>query len=210
MNLTTRPIGMWPKAFTKDRKLSAFRSSYNDTVKLLGRELEHLNAKSPCIRIALLDSQIRQDGLPYVKAKVQHPGVIVEYVSKGRQVSMPCDVFTFWEDNLRAIALTLQRLREAARYGVLQGEQYAGFVLEEPRPLTEIEAAAQSIPIKANVSNVGRGILKMVDSVDYSESIYRRAVSNTHPDIGGDHEAMLSLNNDMDIIRKYHKNKGKS
>jgi hypothetical protein len=41
---------------------------------------------------------------------------------------LACDRYIDWTDNLRAITKTLDALRAARRYGVLQGdEQYAGF-----------------------------------------------------------------------------------
>ncbi len=40
----------------------------------------------------------------------------------------PCDRFKHWDDNLRAISLTLERMRAVDRYGVtLNKQQYAGF-----------------------------------------------------------------------------------
>jgi len=43
---------------------------------------------------------------------------------------MPCDSFKDWEANLRAIALSLERLRAADRYGVTteEKEQYIGWL----------------------------------------------------------------------------------
>src|SRR5690606_24676973 len=66
------------------------------------------------------------------QAKAAHPGVILSFDSKVGHLSYPCDTFTSWQDNLRAVALALEALRKLDRYGVTKrGEQYRGFLAIE-------------------------------------------------------------------------------
>lgn len=123
-----RPIIAWPGKMIEARKRATFRSSYQSTINLLKRELEALGANSVVIQLALMPQDIRQDGLPRANAKPSHPGVILSFDSSHGALSYPTDRFDAWEDNLRAIALSLQALRAVDRYGVTRrGEQYRGW-----------------------------------------------------------------------------------
>ncbi len=106
---------------------SPFRATYGKTLKDLERELDHLDAHAITIQAGFPSEKIRNDGWPYSSARPEHPGVVLQW-QKGK------DVFTFrsvkfatFEENLRAIALTMDALRRVDRYGVVEGEQYQGF-----------------------------------------------------------------------------------
>src|SRR5215831_4271915 len=73
---------------------------------------------------------IRNDGWPKSSARPTQPGVILSFTTKQGRIVMPCDSFKDWEANLRAIALSLERLRAADRYGVTteEKEQYIGWL----------------------------------------------------------------------------------
>jgi hypothetical protein len=59
----------------------------------------------------------------------EDPGVVVRFtLPGGRKVALPCDRFHRVQDNLRAIALTMERKRMATLYGVATTEaEYAGY-----------------------------------------------------------------------------------
>lgn len=119
MNLAFRPIQSWPGALTKIRRRAQFKAGYTATLGLLDRELQYLAAKDVVLQVALRDEDIRLDGAPRANAKpASHPGVILSFDSKHGPLSYPCDTFADWEDNLRAIALSLEHLRAVDRYGV--------------------------------------------------------------------------------------------
>jgi hypothetical protein len=100
----------------------------------LRKELGHLRVDGPVvIEIALAPSHVRVDGLLRADApKPRDPGVVLRFEARvaGHRVPLTfvCDDCTRWEDNLRAIVLTLERLRLADLYGVTKGgEQYKGW-----------------------------------------------------------------------------------
>lgn len=114
-----------PKGLTFMR--SQFHASYSKTLKDLERELDHLEAHSVTIQAGFPSSRIRSDGWPYSSVRPEHPGVVLQF-QKGK------DTFAFrslkyrsFEENLRAISLTMDALRRVDRYGVVEGEQYQGF-----------------------------------------------------------------------------------
>src|ERR1051326_4226362 len=142
MEFKFKPIVKWPRVPENNRVRSQFSAKYSDTLELLESELRHLRARNPVlIQTYMRESDIRIDGLPRADARMpDNPGVIITFEKwfangtfhdKGqalgfvKPVSVPCDRFLDWKDNLRAIALSLEALRRVDRYGVTQmGEQY--------------------------------------------------------------------------------------
>ena len=128
MDFTHRPIETWPGPMTAHRVRSPFFASWGSTMKLLERELRFLGAKKVVLQEALLNQDIRLDRKPKANAKAAHPGVILSFDSKHGPLNYPCDRFDSWDDNVRAIALSLEHLRAVDRYGVTRsGEQYRGW-----------------------------------------------------------------------------------
>lgn len=145
--MTLRPIANWPNNYTLDRRSSPFSSSLTTTLDTLERELRHLgtgrrNAES-VLQIAMREQDFRIDGLPRANATPQHPGVILNVESRHGTLSYPCDTFTRWQDNLRAITLGLEALRRVERYGITQtGQQYRGWQALESKPAVDAVTAA--------------------------------------------------------------------
>lgn len=135
------PIEQWPGEQTKNRQRHRFNVEstgpyrgrrhgvdWGGTVSLLARELAHLKAKDVLLQMAVTDRDIRNDGWIRANASPTHPGVILTFESKYGPLSYPCDTFTDWQANVRAIALALEALRKVDRYGVTRrGEQYTGW-----------------------------------------------------------------------------------
>jgi hypothetical protein len=125
VNFLYEPLVTWPGKLTTNRRRAPFRASYGKTLDLLERELAHLGAKTVILQVALQRADIRLDGRPRSGAKAAHPGVVMTFQSKHGPLSYPCDRFDAWEDNIRAIALSLEHLRAVDRYGVTgNGQQY--------------------------------------------------------------------------------------
>lgn len=180
MNVTFRPIGPienWPNRrplrASDDREKSRFDSSWSQTLNLLSCELGRIGADAVVIQLSLEDKDIRRDGWPRASARSEHPGAIIEWQSGERWSRMAADKYTSWQDNgVRAVALSLEALRSAERWGAVEGEQYEGLRLEieatGSSPSGTREAAAQ----------------ELLDSYGG----LRAALKATHPDQGGDPE----------------------
>jgi hypothetical protein len=191
MQITYRPITIWPRDFTRGRRRSPFKAAYHSTFTLLERELRHANARAPVIQLALDPSQFRvSDGKPYANATPTHPGVILSF-EKGKErlpLAFPCDTYLTWIENLRAIALALDALRRVDRYGVTQrAEQYRGWnALPPANPIVTphrmtVEAAA------AFVANEGGPVPwgDVLRNADTFRAAKRRASMKLHPDQNG-------------------------
>jgi hypothetical protein len=191
--LKVGPIREWPGELTRDRRPAPFKTSEFDsyrrrstplssTLELLDRELRMLGASNAEMLVAIAAADFRRDGKPRAQAKAAHPGVILSFDSRVGHLSYPCDTFTTWQDNLRAIALALEALRKVDRYGVTKrGEQYRGFLALEASAASAGFATAQE----------ARSFLWRMVGLPSGENastavLLRRAQRAAHPDHGGD------------------------
>lgn len=182
------PIGEWPTALTPNRQMSKFSAHVGDTLKLLDREIYHLvdtktQQDSAELLVAIAPGAFRVDGRPYMNARAEHPGVIFSIDSKFGHLSYPCDTFTTWQDNLRAIAKALEALRMVDRYGVTKrGEQYRGFLALEataaPSGFATVESA---LAFLATFHPTIPGAVSVPPRL-----LVRSAQRKSHPDHGGD------------------------
>lgn len=180
------PIREWPGTMTaaESRRVSPFRSTLTSTLRTLDRELYELaetraHRESAELLIALPAGAFRLDGRPRAGSRPEHPGVILSMDTRHGHLSYPCDTFTSWEDNLRAIALALEALRKVDRYGVTRrGEQYRGFL--------ELESGGQRPmgvdgAIRALLTVLGYGEEVRTSDVELMQLV-RRAKRYAHPD----------------------------
>lgn len=182
--MTLRPLDAWPGMFTVDRRRARFESSMSDTIGLLERELRLLDPKDTqyppsVLQLALREQDFRIDGMPRANAYPAHPGVIVSIEPRNRPaLSFPCDTFDRWQDNLRAIALTLEALRKIDRYGVTQtGQQYRGWQAIEATPAALRFSVGSAIEFLAGMADMPEPA-----SRDGIAAVYRKARAKTHPD----------------------------
>ena len=196
-----RPIQQWPGENTRNRRTSNFSASWSATLSLLDRELCQLGAKNVVIQVSLTERDIRLDGYPRANARPDHPGVIVSLDSAYGPLSYPCDTFTSWQDNLRAVALALEALRSVDRYGVTKrGEQYTGWKqLPEGRPMPAAMTRDEAAQFLAQhgapdlISLGGWGHLREPAHVVERDRVYKAAARKLHPDAGGTTEDFQRL-----------------
>lgn len=195
-------------------------------MRLLDRELTHLGARQVVIQLALGEHEIRRDGLPYSNARPEHPGVILTFErqvppsksptgkTRNDTLNFPCDRFTTWQENLRAIALAMDALRRVDRYGVTShAEQYRGWAHlppsdGEPRrpivtPTMSVEEAARFVA-ETNAHDYPPQII--IASVDNFRGAYRTAAMKLHPDANGGKEipAWYQLQAAADVLKAHH------
>jgi hypothetical protein len=195
-----RPLENWPWPRTKNRKRSQFKAGYNDTLKLLERELGYLQARNVVIQADCEERMIRQDGMFRADARLRSPCIVLAFDSKHGPLSYPCDTYLNWDCNLRAIALSLEALRSVDRYGVTKrAEQYQGWA--------KLPAPGQATPMTPQQA---AGILQQAAGVPVGslarsefEEVYRRACATTHPDVGGDAEWFKRVQAAKDVLDKH-------
>lgn len=203
--LDVRPLTTWPGDLTPahKRKDSQFAAPLATTVALLTRELRCLGARHPVLEVAIPAEQWRLDGRPRAQAKAEHPGVVLSLPATNvGPLRYATDIFTTWQDNLRAIALSLEALRKVDRYGVTRrGEQYQGFralpggsAVAVERGMSREDAALvlvnHAVPGSVHRDAYVRSVL---DSPDRARAVFRDAAHNAHPDKGGTTEAFQQV-----------------
>lgn len=172
MRYEFEPLGTWAGPVTGDHPTCRFRSSYDDTIRLLDRETDYLGAPLVVIQIDVTREQIRLDGLPRASARPFSSGVRVSFASDYGPLMYATDRYLDWRDNLRAIALSLNALRAFDRYGVNErGQQYTGWLAIGAGPNMD-EAAAR----------------KLLESYGGE----KLALKATHPDMPGGSEAAFA------------------
>lgn len=175
-----RPILQWPGKPTAhfSRQRSRFSAPYRKTLECLDRELSHLKAKHVVVQLDCDEREIKRDGTPRADARCRGPGVIVSFESTKGAMSFPCDTFTEWQDNLRAIALALESLRTVDRYGVTRNaEQYRGWAALPDKSAESVEWLKRELGMNWNGS-LSDGLKSTIRTI---------AITRLHPDKhGGD------------------------
>lgn len=95
--------------------------------------------------------------------------------SQYTELRLPCDTFSYWKDNVRAVALALEALRKIDRYGVRTGSQYAGF---KALPADDVEMtpelAADFIARAAGMGNVPAIALSIIqNTAGFGSMVYK-------------------------------------
>lgn len=178
---------MRPGRYEDGKWISQTPMPLSVTLADLDRELRHLRAHDAELLVAIDAAQFRQDGRPYANAKAAHPGVILSFeIPRVGAVSYPCDKYTRWEDNLRAITAALEALRLVDRHGVTRrGEQYRGFLaLEVTAAPAGFATADEALSFLGKFT--GLGLAEMKEITGAPARALRRAQRDSHPDTGGD------------------------
>lgn len=195
LNMRVVPLLTWPGAATprSKRAKGRFTLPQKRTRYLLEQELGAIDAQDVFIRTWFRMDQIKADGWPYFGQVPRDPGVILTFTRQGQSVSMPCDHFKTFDDNLRAIALSLVALRKVDRYNVTRsGEQYRGFTaLPLPKDLSPGNGFAASLAVLTALS--GHTEQQIRKDFETLRSAFTVAARKTHPDHGGSTESFQQV-----------------
>jgi hypothetical protein len=198
VNYTFRPL-RWVDASTPAharRSRWTFKASWQDTLNLLARELQHLKARDVVIEADFREQDIRLDGMPRSNARVpEHPGVRIAFESKHGPLVYATDSCAYWQHNVRSIALGLEALRAVDRYGVTKrGEQYTGW--------KSIAAAPAAVPLLGDEAWALLGELSGVSLLDTpTDRVVSLARRRAHPDGGGTSETWAKFNEALKVVR---------
>lgn len=170
----------WPRTKTPQRSRFGQRSDKHHCLQKISMtrardflfgELERLRAKNIVLSTNLA---LRLDGLPRAnQRKPDNTGVAVYFTLKDQQKCFPCDKWDRVEDNLYAIAKTIDALRGIERWGSqsMVDATFNGFkALPDPNDLSWREI----LGIDGRVTK------------EALTSKYRYLVKIHHPDQGGD------------------------
>lgn len=180
----------WPRTNSWSKKQSKFKvKSFAVARDLLMDELRRFGARDIILSTNI---PLRLDGLPYSGYRQpDDKGVAIYFTLKGKKMVFACDLWLKIEDNIHAIASTIDALRGIQRWGSseLLERAFTGFTALPPAP-----------PAKRHWSDV-----LQVQSIATTESIVAQVQALrriNHPDRGGSHAVMSAINNAFDEFRK--------
>ncbi len=198
MNLTlkVRPLSAWSWPTTRQPIQAPFRgpggrrTSWSKTVDLLARELRMLGVHACILELDVRESDIRVDGWIRAQARPSSHRIVITFEhARHGWLRYPCDRFTQWQDNVRAVALGLEALRKVDRYGVSpSGEQYAGW-RALPAQTGAVMTSTKAAEVVANLSGAPGSAEQILRDWTYAQGRVREALRKTHPDTGGDADA---------------------
>lgn len=168
----TWPAG-WPRTPWHARtSFSQFKTTTDKAFAQLVAELSRMGARAVIVSSNL---KLRNDGFPYAnQPRNDDEGIAVYFTRRGKDYVLACDKFKKREDNLRALALTIEAIRGIERWGSsdLMERAFTGFAqLAAPTDVRQWWEVLK-VPADAPPSNV--------------EAAYKRLRSQHHPDNGGD------------------------
>jgi hypothetical protein len=193
MKVTFRPIGNdWhgERSGWGVRRRTPFKAGWAQTQQQLDRELAALGASEVIFQLDMAERDIRIDGYPRANARPSTPAVIISFKSRHGWLRYQCDTFEGgaegWQDNVRAVALGLEALRQVERYGITKrGEQYTGW---KALPATTLGKKEAEEFIRLTIAPVELDFA----TLDLTRA-YRLAARKLHPDVGGSPESWEQL-----------------
>lgn len=150
-------------------------------------EMDRLRASHAVISTNL---RLRRDGLPYSdQRKPDDPGVAVYFLKGGQQLCFACDRWDRVEDNLVAVAKTIEALRGVDRWGTGDMVQaaFTGFQAITAAPARRAWWVVLGVEQDATPAAV--------------EARYRELSLEHHPDRGGNPDVMAELNGAIEDFR---------
>lgn len=196
-----KALPKWDRTPAIEARQAHFKTPYNKTLDKLEYEIEKLDGREIRIEAGYRIDQIRNDGWPRGGVTPAHPGVVLYFESRDGALCFPCGTYSRMEDNLHAIALTLENLRAVDRYGVtLRHQQYIGFAaLPAPQTSGTLEQAAALLAEIAGVP-----ARDMIQSREAYRGAYRVVAARLHPDSGGDRNVWQTFQNAAVLLEEHH------
>jgi len=184
MTIEALPLN-WPASRPRTRypDVSRFRIQLGAAIKGVQNEVSRLGGTNLIISSNLA---LRRDGMPYASGnRPTDQGVAVYFNYKKKPMCFACDRWKSIEDNMHAIAKTIDALRGIERWGSGQmvEQAFTGFAA-----LPALEQPWQVLGVSSHATQ------------DEIRSAYRRLASDNHPDRGGDEHYMARINTARDSL----------
>lgn len=167
----------WPRTEPSRREVSKFKTTVHGALSFLEDEVRRLGGKQLVI----------SSNCSLGQSRPADPGVCAYFHYQGINAAIPCDRWRTPEDNLHAIAKTIEAMRGIERWGAknMIKAAFTGFA---------------ALPAPGHTSGRGwRDVLELPESdfpvLDKSmvEKKYRTLAQKKHPDKGGDAQAFHEL-----------------
>jgi hypothetical protein len=170
------PLG-WPR--TPSRANGLYKTSLAGALKNLRDQVRLLAGDKSSASLVLSSNCSLGSERP------TDPGVVAYFLFDGSQVAIPCDRWMHVEQNVQAIALTIESMRAIERHGAkhMVKAMFQGFT---------------ALPAPDD----WRGALGHPKTLAEAEANYRSKIQAAHPDKGGSEQAAAALNAAIAEARK--------
>lgn len=176
----------WPKGWPRTDQFKReahprFQQTLASALKKLRGQIELLHGKA-----LVLSSNVTLG-----HENPQDPGVVAYFQLDTHPMAIPCDRWKHVEDNVYAIALTVEAMRGMERWGAkhMIAAMFSGF---------------KALPDKAGIDY--RAVLGIDPSAKLSEELvtfsYRQRSKTEHPDQGGTPERFAAIREAHDMLMK--------
>jgi hypothetical protein len=174
----------WKRTPAHLRKSSRYKVSFARARDEVVRSLSLMNVRDYNVVISS-NVPTRRDGLPYANMREpEDPGVACYWTKDSERRVIACDSWRTVRDNLRAVGLALEALRQLERTG-------ASEILN--RAFTGFAALPPAGGDWRNVLGLNGDV-----TIEQVELRYRTLAKMLHPDKGGSDEKMVALNKARD------------
>lgn len=172
MNPTAYPLQWppgWPKTDVIRRESGKFKTSLEGALRNLHHQISPMGGKS-----IILSSNYTLGA-----ANPKEPGVVAYFTWQDMQVAIPCDRWTRIEQNVQAIALTVEAMRGMERWGAkhMIKAMFSGF---------------KALPAGDSAWWVQLGVDQGATKEQIKEA-YRALCKVHHPDVGGNPDQFLKV-----------------
>jgi hypothetical protein len=175
---TRENVGGWNRVERKPISLAVAVDELMGELRRLGISHDGANV------VLSTNLRLRRDGLPYSdQRRPDDPGAAVYFRKDDRELCFACDRWDRVEDNIVAVAKTIEALRGIDRWGTGDMVQAA---------FTGFQAIAAAPARRAWW--VVFGVEAHTPTADVEER-YRELARQHHPDRGGNADAMVEVNN---------------
>lgn len=180
----------WPHTPTWKRRRSLFEPHFVEDRDNVMRWLR----KRGGLVVITSNLPTRQDGLPYY-ASTGEPGIAVWWVEKGHERVVACDRWLRADENMRAIAKTLEAMRGLDRWGASEMVEraFAGFAALPPGEHTNGAPLPRRRPWREVIGGAWPP-LEPAELLAIAKARHRTLIQRHHPDRGGDAALAAELN----------------
>lgn len=179
--ITAYPLA-WPVGWARTRHPQRARYSQDRTLAQAREEvISGVRLMGGARLIISSNLELRMDGLPWSgQRQPTDKGIAVYFNYKGKPVAFACDKWATIEDNLWAVKLTIDAMRQIERSGVseLLERAFKGF---DALPAPSGAAWWEILGVSA------------ISPIDDIKAAFRTLARKHHPDMGGDSNEFLKI-----------------
>lgn len=212
VELIFRPMRGWkgPSPIPPPLPSRQWERTLAGTLTLMRRELGQMGVRDAMIETEHTPDQYTIAATPRDGEKPRTASVQVWFRMEGKDKCLPSCAFRTWQDNLLAVALTLERQRMVREYGVVSLiAQMAAFDALPAGPSeTGFHTVEDAARFLLQTAGMHQGdVAAIIASPESLRGVFRQAASKVHPDKpGGNKHTMDRVNAAKTMIEQHGTN----